>query len=477
MLPIADDVFSLSIGWWTFALKLFPKEENLWSVEAVKRRSEKPFKVGPEDGCEMFACRFSVTSLNRSELHLNLTCDILWHPVSCEGVDANEASTWFAHSDWRTLRDHRQPRCQLPVQLGLPDPVATWKQPPWSCAGTDGSWSSWSVRKSDPPSGIDPNFQTKIHWDLTSVVSVPSICYRPGSVHVRFRFLRFLIDFGSVRCLEHSAWIFVFFPGVGKANTDCFPQEVYCFPQEVSWAAAFKKWRELNPEKQISWNCQYMQFIMKKPIFVFFIELKKQLQLFQSVYWGRVRRFRFLRFGFAHGSSGLRFLRFIGYLIFYGSVPRFRFGSRTLLFNIDTWYTVLAFAPGCLVFWRTWCSFYFPLSQATDRWVCPKMGGVPIHHVDMTCHFGRANLSILDNIPVSIQFRLLKIYFKKKHVLYPPSLKHAYWGVVHHPLKILIPLSRKRVPRGIHFRQNDCLGQGGYAFILSLHVPPIAHEF
>ena len=30
-------------------------------------------------------------------------------------------------------------------------------------------------------------------------VSVSSICYRPGSVHVRFRFLRFLVDFGSVR--------------------------------------------------------------------------------------------------------------------------------------------------------------------------------------------------------------------------------------------------------------------------------------
>ena len=59
-----------------------------------------------------------------------------------------------------------------------------------------------------------------------------------------------------------------------------------------------------------------MQFIIKKPIFAFFIELKKRLQLFQSVYWGRVRRFRFLRFGFAHGSSGSRFLRFIGYLFF-----------------------------------------------------------------------------------------------------------------------------------------------------------------
>ena len=29
-----------------------------------------------------------------------------------------------------------------------------------------------------------------------------------------------------------------------------------------------------------SWNCQCMQFITKKPIFAFFIELKKQLQLF-----------------------------------------------------------------------------------------------------------------------------------------------------------------------------------------------------
>ena len=76
-----------------------------------------------------------------------------------------------------------------------------------------------------------------------------------------------------------------------------------------------------------------MQFIMKKPIFAFFIELKKQLQLFQSLYWGRVRRLRFLRFGFAHGSSGSRFLRFIGCLIFCGWVPRFRFGSRTLLFT------------------------------------------------------------------------------------------------------------------------------------------------
>ena len=30
-------------------------------------------------------------------------------------------------------------------------------------------------------------------------ISVSSIWYRPGSVPVRFRFLRFLVDFGSVR--------------------------------------------------------------------------------------------------------------------------------------------------------------------------------------------------------------------------------------------------------------------------------------
>ena len=36
-------------------------------------------------------------------------------------------------------------------------------------------------------------------WFRFGSVSVSSICYRPGSVHVRFRFLRFLVDFGSVR--------------------------------------------------------------------------------------------------------------------------------------------------------------------------------------------------------------------------------------------------------------------------------------
>ena len=36
-------------------------------------------------------------------------------------------------------------------------------------------------------------------WFRFGSVSVSSISYRPGSVHVRFRFLRFLVGFGSVR--------------------------------------------------------------------------------------------------------------------------------------------------------------------------------------------------------------------------------------------------------------------------------------
>ena len=56
------------------------------------------------------------------------------------------------------------------------------------------------------------NIYSAVHpWFRFGSVLVSSICYRPGSVHVRFRFLRFLVDFGSVRCLEHSALIFAFF--------------------------------------------------------------------------------------------------------------------------------------------------------------------------------------------------------------------------------------------------------------------------
>ena len=52
----------------------------------------------------------------------------------------------------------------------------------------------------------------------------------------------------------------------------------------------------------------------------------------QSIAEGKMVR-RFLRFGFAHGSSGSRFLWFVSYLIFCGSVRRFRLGSWTLLWR------------------------------------------------------------------------------------------------------------------------------------------------
>ena len=42
-------------------------------------------------------------------------------------------------------------------------------------------------------------------------VSVCLICYRPGSVDVRLRFMRFLVGLGSVWSLEHPALMFAFF--------------------------------------------------------------------------------------------------------------------------------------------------------------------------------------------------------------------------------------------------------------------------
>ena len=175
-----------------------------------------------------------------------------------------------------------------------------------------------------------------------------------GFGSVRFRFLvfaigpvRFMFGFGSCGSWSISVRFgsvfgtfcidICFFSGVGKANTDCFPQEVYCFPQEVSWAAAFKERRELNSENQSFLKLPVHAIYYEEIYICFFHWIQKAITtftIFPISLWGRARRFRFLRFGFAHGSSGSRFLRFIGYLIFYGSVPRFRFGSWTLLLAI-----------------------------------------------------------------------------------------------------------------------------------------------
>ena len=81
-----------------------------------------------------------------------------------------------------------------------------------------------------------------------------------GFGSVRFRFLvfaigpvRFMFGFGSCGSWSISVRFgsvfgtfcidICFFSGVGKANTDCFPQL-------VSWAAAFKERRELNSANQ-----------------------------------------------------------------------------------------------------------------------------------------------------------------------------------------------------------------------------------
>ena len=171
-----------------------------------------------------------------------------------------------------------------------------------------------------------------------------------GFGSVRFRFLvfaigpvRFMFGFGSCGSWSISVrfgvwnilqWYLLFFPASEKQIQIASHKRFISSRNRFHEQRLSKSGESWTWKTKASWNCQCMQFIMKKPIFAFFIELKKQLQLFQSVYWGRVRRFRFLRFGFAHGSSGSRFLRFIGYLIFYGSVPRFRFRSRTLLLSL-----------------------------------------------------------------------------------------------------------------------------------------------
>ena len=130
--------------------------------------------------------------------------------------------------------------------------------------------------------------------------------------------MRFLVDFGSVRFGVWNIlhWYLLFFRRQ-KSKYRLLPARGFVASRKRFHEQRLSKSGESWTRKtKASWNCQCMQFIIKKPIFAFFIELKKQLQLFQSVYWGRVRRFRFLRFGFAHGSSGSRFLRFIGYLFF-----------------------------------------------------------------------------------------------------------------------------------------------------------------
>ena len=124
-----------------------------------------------------------------------------------------------------------------------------------------------------------------------------------------------------------------FFSDIGKIN-------INYFPQLVSWVAAFKERRELNLEKQrkLPEIVNTYNLLWRNPYVFFSLNSKSNYNFSNQFIGGRVRRFRFLRFGFAHGSSGSRILRFIGYLIFYGSVPRFRFDSKTLLIFIYNYF-------------------------------------------------------------------------------------------------------------------------------------------
>ena len=161
-------------------------------------------------------------------------------------------------------------------------------------------------------------------WFRFGSFSVSSICYyRPrfGSCSVSVPAVPGRFRFGSVYWnILH--W-YVYFSG---ARGLLFPASGFMssgFQRAERAELGKPKLPEIVSACNLLWRNPYLLFSLNSK--------NNYIQLFQSVYWGRVGRFRFLRFGFAHGSSGSRFLRFIGYLIFYGSVPRFRFGSRNLL--------------------------------------------------------------------------------------------------------------------------------------------------
>ena len=77
-------------------------------------------------------------------------------------------------------------------------------------------------------------------------------CYRPGSVYVRFRFLWFLVDFGSARCLELSALTFAFFPGSEKQiPIELLPARGLLLPGRGFMSSSFQRAAELmNSENQ-----------------------------------------------------------------------------------------------------------------------------------------------------------------------------------------------------------------------------------
>ena len=164
-------------------------------------------------------------------------------------------------------------------------------------------------------------------WFRFGSVSVSSICYRPGSVHVRFRFLRFLVDFGSVRF-------------VGKANTDCFPKL-------VSWAAAFKERTELNSENESFLKLSMHAIYYEETHICFFHWTQKAITTFPISLLGEGKtvpvppvRFctRFQRFTVPTVHRLFDFLRF-------GSTVRVRFQNLTAVQCFSKYCNHLMYKP------------------------------------------------------------------------------------------------------------------------------------
>ena len=116
-------------------------------------------------------------------------------------------------------------------------------------------------------------------------VSVSSICYI-GPVRFMFGsgscgYLRFLVDFGSVRFavwnILHWYWPFsrrrkskyILLPARGLL----LPARGLLLPARGFMSSGFQRAERAEPgnrKTKTSWNCQCMQFILKKPICAFF---------------------------------------------------------------------------------------------------------------------------------------------------------------------------------------------------------------
>ena len=115
-----------------------------------------------------------------------------------------------------------------------------------------------------------------------------------GFGSVRFRFLvfaigpvRFMFGFGScgswsisVRCLEHSTLIFAFFPAPEKQIQIASCKRFIASRKRFHEPRLSKSGESWFRKTKASWNCQCMQFIMKKPILFFSLNSKNNYNIY-----------------------------------------------------------------------------------------------------------------------------------------------------------------------------------------------------